>query len=320
MSPTTTGSTAAPNPTATLTRTIALMNQKGGVGKTTTAVNLAAGTAMLGKRTLLIDLDPQGHASLHLGISAEEGPTAYELLLDSDVTLEQAAVKARDNLWVLPARTDMAGAEAELAGETDRLVRLKHALDRSALKFDFIFIDCPPSLGVLTLNGLAVAREVFIPMQAQFLAMQGLSELLKTVKLVGQNVNPQLRVTGVVLCVHDGATSHSKEVVSEVDGFFEASRQSAEPWRSARVYRPAVRRNVKLAEAPSFGKSIFEYEPNCPGAQDYGKLAGVLCEEHAALAERLKIKTIGQMPVPASAAAAVRTTGTTTTVAANTFG
>ena len=281
-----------PPPSIPATRTIALMNQKGGVGKSTTAVNLAAGVAMLGRKTLLIDLDPQAHASLHLGVSGDEGPTAYDLLTDSTVQLSQTAVKARENLWVLPAVTDMAGVETELADDPQRVLKLRQAIEASELQFEFIFIDCPPSLGVLTLNGLAAAREVFIPMQAQFLALQGLSELLKTVKLMGQNVNPNLRVTGVVLCVHDGTTSHSKEVVAEMDNFFEASRNTTEPWRSARVYRPAVRRNVKLAEAPSFGKSIFEYEPNCPGAQDYSKLAGTLVAEWDSLRDRMAGKVV----------------------------
>ena len=274
------------------TRTIALMNQKGGVGKSTTAVNLAAGVAMLGRKTLLIDLDPQAHASLHLGVGGDDGPTAYDLLTDSTIKLSQAVVKARENLWVLPAVTDMAGVETELADDEQRVLKLRRAIEASELQFEFIFIDCPPSLGVLTLNGLAAAREVFIPMQAQFLALQGLSELLKTVKLMGQNVNPNLRVTGVVLCVHDGTTSHSKEVVAEMDNFFEASRNTTEPWRSARVYRPAVRRNVKLAEAPSFGKSIFEYEPTCPGAQDYSKLAGTLVAEWDSLRDRMAGKVV----------------------------
>lgn len=263
-------------------RTIAFMNQKGGVGKTTTAVNLAAGIALQGRRVLLIDLDPQAHATLHLGVDPSapgrgSPATAYRLLVEGR-SLAESVVEARPNLWVVPSETDLAAAEVELADQPDRLTRLRAAL-ASGPAYEFVLMDCPPSLGVLTLNGLAAAREVFIPMQAQFLALQGVGKLMETVALMGKTVNPRLQVTGVVLANHDATTTHSREVVADLDAFFEQARGTMVPWRNARVYRPAVRRNVKLAEAPSFGKTIFEYAPWCPGGMDYRRLAEVIVRE-----------------------------------------
>ncbi len=284
-------------------RTIALINQKGGVGKTTTSVNLAAGLARLGRPTLLVDLDPQAHATLHLGVDTVVGPTVYDLINDPDrVDIGALLRPARDNLRVIAAETDLAAAESELVSAPDRLGRLKRGLDRAAAfaaspegggrgggTLQFVLIDCPPSLGLLTLNALASAREVFIPMQAHFLALQGVSKLLETVGMVGRSVNPRLHVTGVVLCMHDTASTHVKEVVADLDGFFDGARTQDVPWRAARVYRPAVRRNIKLAECPSFGQSIFDYAPACPGATDYEKLAQTLANEWDQLAARTKL-------------------------------
>ena len=272
-------------------RTIALMNQKGGVGKTTTTVNLAAGIAEQGRRVLVVDLDPQSHASLHLGIDPAQLParsetrarSIYDLLADPSLDPAPALHAINPNLSVLPAETDLAGLETELSDIDPalRTTRLRAVLDKLSRQvggvggFDFILIDCPPSLGVLTLNALAAAREVVIPMQAHFLALQGVSKLLETVQLVCRTVNPNLRVAGVVLCMHDPASSHVKEVVQDMVSFFEQARLSAAdlPWKNAQVYHPPVRRNIKLAECPSFGQTIFQYAPFCPGALDYKALA-----------------------------------------------
>jgi chromosome partitioning protein len=271
-------------------RTVAFMNQKGGVGKTTTTVNLAAALAELGRPTLVVDLDPQAHATLHLGLNPEDIETSvYDLLHDPTIQARSVIREVRPNLSLIPAETDLAAIETELASQEDRTGRLRATLATVRDDFDFVLLDCPPSLGILTLSGLAAAREVFIPMQAHFLALQGVSRLLETISLVARSVNPQLHVTGVILCMHDVQTTHSREVVADLDAFFEQSRaQTPEtPWRYARVYRPHIRRNIKLAECPSFGQTIFDYEPTCPGAQDYRELAQRIVTEWDRVVERI---------------------------------
>ncbi|GJQ29166.1 MAG: chromosome partitioning protein ParA [Phycisphaerae bacterium] len=269
-------------------RVIALMNQKGGVGKTTTTVNLAAAFARAGKDTLVVDLDPQAHATLHLGVDPGTlEHSAYDLFTGDVPDPASLVREIGPKLSLLPATTDLAGVESELAASPDRQRLLERALDRLGGRYEFVLIDCPPSLGLLTVNALAAAREVIIPMQAHFLALQGVGKLLETVQIVSRGVNPRLRVTGVVLCMHDPSSTHTREVVSDLEAFFDAGREQETPWRFARVLRPAIRRNIKLAECPSFGKTIFDYAPDAPGAQDYAALAEPLVKEWNLLMARL---------------------------------
>lgn len=289
--PPTEGSTGLPQPpparTHEVTRVIAMMNQKGGVGKTTTTVNLAASIAMQGRSVLLIDLDPQAHATLHLGVDPNTVErSVYDLLHDPGLARTHSrshaasgVIGVRPNLSLVPAVTDLAAAESELASAADRQTRLTEAIEPLRAHFEFIFIDCPPSLGLLTLNALAAAREVVVPMQAHFLALQGVGKLLETVQLVGRGVNPSLRVSGLVLCMHEETTRHAREVVADLEAFFKDSSKQDVPWRGAKVYRPPVRRNIKLAECPSFGQTVFEYARWCPGALDYEALGKSFVQE-----------------------------------------
>jgi len=254
-------------------RTIAVMNQKGGVGKTTTSVNLAAGLARHGQRVCLIDLDPQAHASLHLGVEvAGEAPTIYHAFAN-ERTLAQVRRLVAPGLWLIPSNIDLAAAEVELAGSPGRELILREALEplAAADPFDFVIMDCPPSLGVLTINALAAASEVFIPLQPHFLALHGLSKLLETTALVTRRLNRRLRVSGIVLCMYESNTRLAADVANDLEAFL-AHSASDTPWAQARIFATRIRRNVKLAEAPSHGQSIFDYAPRCAGADDYALL------------------------------------------------
>lgn len=265
-------------PPVPATKIVALLNQKGGVGKTTSTVNLGAALAEAGRRVCLIDLDPQAHLALHLGLEPEAaGHTVYDLLLDPDCSVEQTLVPARKNLEVIMSEVDLAGAESELAGVPDRQHRLREKLAPALSRWDVVLVDCPPSLGLLTLNALCLAREVYVPMQAHFLALQGVGRLLETVGLVGRSVNPDLRVTGIILCMYEGQTTLAKEVLADLEAFF-AEAAPGVPWYGCRILQPPVRRNIKLAEAPSFGNTIFDYSPWCAGAVDYRMIARHLVE------------------------------------------
>ena len=246
------------------------MNQKGGVGKTTTTANLGAALAASGKATCLVDLDPQCHLSLHFGVEAP--PTTFDLLLEQ-ITLDRLARKVNDRLLIAPASVDLAAIDLELADAPGREQRLRRQLTEHAPPVDVVLIDCPPSLGLLTLNALSAADEVLIPLQPHFLALQGLGRLLETVALVQQRINPSLTVKGVVLCMFERITRLANEVVVDLHQFFDAARGQTVPWADASVFETVIRRNVKLAECPSHGMSIFDYDPTCNGAKDYAELA-----------------------------------------------
>ena len=270
-------------------RRIAVINQKGGVGKTTTTVNLAAALAAAGKRVCVLDLDPQAHASTHLGVEPDGTlPSVYDVLVSNKPV---AAVRRQvdDNLWLVPSDINLAAAEVELAGVVGREVILREALALDAEPYDFVLTDCGPSLGVLTLNALAASGEVFIPLQPHFLALHGLSKLLETTALVSRRINPGLTVGGVVVCLYEAATKLAQEVVSDLRAFLEKSRGAGVPWAEARVFETKIRRNVKLAECPSFGKSIFAYAPKSPGAADYAALAAEVLDEPATVVGPVKV-------------------------------
>lgn len=259
-------------------RRIAILNQKGGVGKTTTAVNLAAALAEMGRRVCVLDLDPQAHATTHLGLEPDgERPSVYDVLV-SGRSLADARREVAPNLSVVGSDINLAAAEVELAGVVGREVILRDALHQDALSgddpaFDFLIMDCAPSLGVLTLNALAAAQEVFIPLQPHFLALHGLGKLLETTALVSRRINPTLKVAGVVLCLYESATRLAAEVVGDLEEYLLRSRSHNVPWAAARIFESRIRRNIKLAECPSFGTSILAYAPTSNGAADYRALA-----------------------------------------------
>ena len=246
-----------------MTRIIAVANQKGGVGKTTTAINVAACLAEAGFATLLVDLDPQGNASSGLGVAAESAERSVYGVLGGQVSLAEATrPSALEALSVVPACPDLAGAEVELAAAQNREFVLRGALDGALGAYEFVFIDCPPSLGVLTVNGLTAAREALVPVQAEYYALEGLAQLLGTIDLVRERINPGLRLLGIVITMLDGRTRLGKEVAAEVRAHLGRD-----------VFATQVPRNVRLGEAPSHGLPISRYDPICAGSDAYFDLA-----------------------------------------------
>jgi len=257
-------------------RTIAVLNQKGGVGKTTSVVNIAAALAAAGSKVVVIDFDPQAHLTIHLGLEPQTVQFGSYQVLTQSAEFEKQILLMRPNLWLLPANINLVGAESELISVVGRETILREAIQPSRDKFDYCLIDCGPSLGLLTLNALAAADDVLIPLQPHFLALRGFGKLLQTVELVNKRINPNLKVKWILLCMFDSRASLPSEVRADIEQFLNKARGTNCPWAQAQILPVYIRRNIKLAEAPSYGKTIFEYEQNCHGSEDYRKAAELI--------------------------------------------
>ncbi|ALV22330.1 MAG: AAA family ATPase [Carnobacterium sp.] len=246
-----------------MARIIAVANQKGGVGKTTTTVNLGACLAYSGKKILLVDIDAQGNATSGLGVrKVDVEKDIYDILVNETPIEEVVLPSSRENLWVVPATIQLAGAEIELTNQMARETRLKQALAKVSDDYDYILIDCPPSLGHLTINAFTASDTILIPVQCEYYALEGLSQLLNTVRLVQKHFNPDLKIEGVLLTMLDARTNLGYEVVDEVKKYFRE-----------KVYKTIIPRNIRLSEAPSHGLSIIDYDPRSRGAEVYLELA-----------------------------------------------
>lgn len=243
---------------------ISIFNQKGGVGKTTTNINLCSYLAMSGYKVLSIDIDPQGNTTSGLGFDKSNIETSiYDVMAYEDIEIDDAIVESQliSNYFIIPSTMELAGAEVELIGKTNRESILKNKIQNMKSKFDFIFIDCPPSLGFLTVNALTASDSVLIPIQCEFYALEGVGQLVNTIQLVKKSLNKNLQVEGVIMSMYDSRTNLSNEVVSEVKKYFKD-----------KVYNTTIPRNVRLAEAPSFGLPIMLYDDKCRGALAYENL------------------------------------------------
>lgn len=249
-----------------MTRVIALVNQKGGVGKTTSTINIGAGLAKKGKRVLLVDLDPQGNLTYSLGIKADEvSPTIYQVMKD-EATAKDAIIKGEFD--VIPANIQLSGAELELSSVAGRELILKEALEPLLPDYDYILIDAPPALNMLTINALTACQEVFIPLQAEYLSLNGMLQLTNTVALVSKRLNNDLKITGVIATLYDARKNLNREVIEAIQERFKDS-----------LFKTYIRDNIALAEAPSYGKDIFSYQPNSNGANDYLKLVDEIIKQ-----------------------------------------
>jgi chromosome partitioning protein len=247
-----------------LGKAIAIFNQKGGVGKTTTNINLAACLAQMGKKVLVIDIDPQGNTTSGLGISKKDLKlSTYQLLTEENINTRDTIMRTGvENMDIIPANAQLAGAEIELVQIVGREKILKKAIENIRNEYDYIFIDCPPSLGLLTINSLTAVDAVLVPIQCEFYALEGVSQLMSTIEIVKKNLNPGLNIQGVILSMFDGRTNLSVQVVEEVKKYFKE-----------KVYTTVIPRNVRLAEAPSYGMTIGEYDPKSTGAEAYREFA-----------------------------------------------
>lgn len=248
---------------------LAITNQKGGVGKTTTVLNIGVYLAVKGKKVLLIDIDPQANLTSGLGVNTDEEQkgkvkvkTIYDFLVNQEKLASIIQETRLENLQIAPSGIELAGAEVELVSSLSRESILKRGLEKIAQEYDYVLIDCPPSLGLLTINGLVAAEQVLIPVQAEYFALEGLGQLINTIKLIKNNLNPKLEIGGVILTMFDNRTNLSKDVGNEIESYFQD-----------KLFKSVIPRSVRLSEAPSRGLSIFEYSPQSPGGVAYEKLA-----------------------------------------------